>query len=61
METKCLCIAILVEIGIITALELVAFSVINKETRLIPEPRVVAGVVVFIAENEIVVLSFGLV
>lgn len=61
METKGLCVAILVEVGTITALELIAFGVINRESRLVPESGVVAGVVVFISEDEVEVLPLSLV
>lgn len=61
MNTKGLCIAILVKVRIITALKLFALCVINQEACLVPEPRVFARVIVVIAEIEIMVLPAGLV
>ena len=61
METKRFRVAILVEVRIVTALEFFALGVIDWETRLIPESRVVTGVVVLIPKHKVMILPVGLV
>jgi hypothetical protein len=61
MNTKALRVTILVEIGIKTALELFAIGIIDGKPRLVPETRIVAGLIILIAKREVVIPSVGLV
>lgn len=61
MNTKCLRVTILVEVRLITAVELIAIGVVDRETSLIPETRVFAGVIVLIPKCEVVILPVALV
>lgn len=61
MNTKCLRVTILVEVRLITAVELIAIGVVDRKTSLIPETRVFAGVIVLISKCEVVILPVALV
>jgi hypothetical protein len=58
--SKSFCVSILIELGIVTTFELACHIVSHWKSRLVPEPGVLATLVIFVSKLEVKISPIGI-